>query len=326
LSTGAVYAALALLFLIIAATVVGGGLIWERRYSARSRALKGRLEDVARRRSGTGPRSLMASTHLAPGPIARWIGRYHWPSTQLDRLLQRAGSRLDLDELFVITAAAWAAGSLVPALLFGWPVMVSLLVGTGVACVPWIHLAVRQRQRRMRFEQQLPEALDYMARALKAGHGLTMAMGMIGEELSDPIAGEFRTTFDHVNLGMPFDDALSALADRVGSKDLSFFVIGLMIQRRTGGNLTELLGTLASTVRERIKLAGKVRALSSEGRLSGVLLGALPFGLAGVLTLFNPAYMARLWNTETGQMLVVGATVSIAIGAAWMWKIVQVRV
>jgi tight adherence protein B len=127
-------------------------------------------------------------------------------------------------------------------------------------------------------------------------------------------------------VGMGFGEAMGDMAQRVHSQDLNFLVIALTIQRKTGGNLSELLTSLAKTMRERVKLKGKVRVLASEGRLSGLMIGALPFVLGCMLTLINPTYMSTLWTTESGRTaLVVGLTM-LALGGLWMWKIVQIKV
>jgi tight adherence protein B len=184
----------------------------------------------------------------------------------------------------------------------------------------------QEKNRRLRFEEQLPEALDFMTRALRAGHGLSVAIGMVGDELPDPVGPEFKTVFEHIKLGMAFGDAMGQMAERINSSDLNFLVIALMIQRKTGGNLTELLTTLSKTVRERIKLKGKIRVLASEGKLSGIMIGSLPFALGGILSVLNPIYMSTLWTTTTGQMLMLVNLGMIFIGAVWMWKIVQIKV
>lgn len=165
-----------------------------------------------------------------------------------------------------------------------------------------------------------------MTRALRSGFGLTVALGMVGDELPAPIGPEFKHGFDQISIGLSFDEAMADMAERLQSSDLNFLVIALVIHRQTGGNLTELLTALARTVRERIKLKGKVRVLASEGRLSGLLIGALPLLLAAILSAVNPTYMAGLWLTPAGQTLVGVGLGLMAAGGVWMWQIVQIRV
>ena len=186
---------------------------------------------------------------------------------------------------------------------------------------------IRVANKRSRlFEERLPEALDFMTRALRAGHSITATMGMAGNELADPIGTEFKTVFDQIGFGIPFNDAMAEMARRVNSHDLDFLVIALLIQRETGGNLTELLEGLAKTVRERIKLQGKVRTLSSEGRFSAMLLGSLPFVLGSILSLLNPSYMSALWLSPEGHNILTWGAVLLVIGFFSLSRIVRIKV
>ena len=132
-----------------------------------------------------------------------------------------------------------------------------------------------------KIERQLPDALDLMTRALRAGHAFSSALKMAGEEMAEPIAGEFRTVHDEVNFGVSLEQALTHLSERVPLTDLRYFVVAVLIQRDSGGNLTEILGNLSQLIRERLKLLAKVKVLSSEGRMSAWILGLMPFFLAG---------------------------------------------
>jgi tight adherence protein B len=151
-------------------------------------------------------------------------------------------------------------------------------------------------------------------------------MGMAANELADPIGTEFGIVFDEIGFGIPFDESMTAMTHRVGSPDLDFLVIALLIQRETGGNLTELLDSLAKTVRERIKLKGKVRTLSSEGRFSAILLGSLPFVLGAVLSLLNPGYMSALWETPQGHNLMQIGAVLLVVGFIVLQRIIRIKV
>jgi len=243
----------------------------------------------------------------------------------LDLLLARAGSHIGMTGLAGLVAAMGITG-LAGGLLLNLPwIGVMLLVLTGAAA-PLLWLMRAAARRRVRFEAQFPEALDFIARALRAGHGLMAGLGMVASELRDPVAGEFGTVFEEVNFGAPVGEALARMAERVDSRDLDFFVVAVSIQRETGGNLAELLGGLANTVRERMKLAGKVRALSAEGRLSGVLMVVLPFVLGGVLSVINPEYMSLLWTTPEGRQAITVVLVMMLAGTLWIQMLVRIRV
>jgi tight adherence protein B len=175
-------------------------------------------------------------------------------------------------------------------------------------------------------ERQLPEALDLMTRALRAGHALPTAIKMVGEEMPEPIAREFRQLFDEVNLGMSQNEALLRLADRIPLEDVRYFVIAVMIQRESGGNLAELIDNIASLVRARLKLLGHVRTLSAEGRMSAWVLGLLPFALALVINLVNPGFLQILWTDPLGLKLVGAALVMMVLGTWCMRKIIRIRI
>lgn len=243
----------------------------------------------------------------------------------LDLLLLRAGSRLDAPTLLALVVGLGVTGCIGGLLLHLPWLGVALLTTLGVA-TPLVWLSWAAARRRARFEAQFPEALDFIARALRAGHGLMAGLGMVASELRDPVAGEFGSVFEEVNFGAPVGEALARMADRVDSRDLDFFVVAVSIQRETGGNLAELLGGLANTVRERMKLAGKVRALSAEGRLSGVLMVVLPFVLGGVLSVINPEYMSLLWTTPEGRQAITVVMVMMLAGSIWIQFLVRIRV
>ncbi len=185
----------------------------------------------------------------------------------------------------------------------------------------------RQKASRMKaFHKQLPEVLDLMSRALKAGHTFGGAMRMVADEFDDPIGGEFRKTLDEINFGMDVDRALDNLLARVDVADLKFFAVSVNIQRETGGNLAEIVENIARLVRERFVLFGKVKVLSAEGRLSALLLSALPFITAGILYLVNPDYMSLMWKTELGLNMSYGAITGMVIGILCMRRMVNIRV
>jgi len=215
------------------------------------------------------------------------------------------------------TLLVWAASSIL---------LAGLATGIIASAAPVLWLRKQETIRTVRFEEQLPDALELMAGALRAGHGLPVAFQLVAEEMSAPIAQEFQIVNEQVKFGASFQEALSQMPDRVDSADLSFLIIGLLIQRETGGNLSELFRNLAGIGRERLQLKGKVRVLSSEGRFSGVLLGVLPFALAIILTLLNPDYMRPLWSSDGGHRLIVIGLGMMAIGFVWMSRITKIRV
>ena len=320
------YAALALLFLVIAGTALALSIFWSRRFGIHSRALSSRLKEIALRRREDAQSQLLKSGGGLQAIWQQWILANAPGVRALGLLLTRSGSTHTSAEVMALSAGLGLLFWLPPTLLLNAPWVMTIPSSVTAFSMPWIYLMHLEKKRRLRFEDQLPEALDFMTRALRAGHGLSVAIGMVGDELPEPIGPEFKTVFEHIKLGMTFGDAMAQMADRINSSDLNFLVIALMIQRKTGGNLTELLTTLSLTVRERIKLKGKIRILASEGKLSGIMIGSLPFALGSILSVLNPIYMSTLWTTKSGQTLMLVNLVMIFLGALWMWKIVQIKV
>jgi tight adherence protein B len=177
-----------------------------------------------------------------------------------------------------------------------------------------------------RFEEQFPEALDLLSRALRAGHAFTTAMSMVADEAPDPIGPEFKKSFDEQNFGLPLKDALNNLSERVPLLDVRFFVTAVLIQRETGGNLSEILDNLAHVVRERFKILRQVRVYTAHGRLTGYTLLALPAALAVLLFMLNPGLMNLLFQERMGQMLLTSAIVLQVIGFFWIKQVVKIEV
>ncbi|MDP2268988.1 MAG: type II secretion system F family protein, partial [Deltaproteobacteria bacterium] len=176
------------------------------------------------------------------------------------------------------------------------------------------------------FEEQLPEALDMLARSLKAGHAFTGGLKMVGEEFSDPAGTEFSKIVDEINFGVAYDDALKNLAKRIESDDLKLFVISVIIQRTSGGNLAEILESIGHLIRERFKLRGHVQTLSAEARLSAYILLGLPFAIGLLLYVVNPSYIGLLFEDPIGHVMLAGAGVMMALGVIVMKRMVKIKV
>jgi tight adherence protein B len=174
--------------------------------------------------------------------------------------------------------------------------------------------------------QQLPDTLDFIGRALRAGHALPSALQMAGHEMVDPIAREFRITHDEINFGVSIQQALANLGARVPITDVGYFVVAVLVQREAGGNLSEILDNLSKLIRDRLKFYGKVRVLSTEGRMSAWVLCLLPFALAGLLELVNHDFISILWTDPIGIEMTYKVVGMMAIGALWSYRLVQIRV
>lgn len=243
----------------------------------------------------------------------------------LDKLIEQSGAKFNVSQ-FLLASFSCGLVALVLALMIRLPMWMAALIGIAAAGIPMLFLLGKKNRRLSRIEEQLPDALDLMSRALRAGHALPSAIKMVGDEMVDPIAAEFAIMFDEVNYGIPIGDALKNLSERVPSTDVGYFVVAVQIQRETGGNLTEILGNIASIVRDRLKLFGQVRTFSAEGRLSAWILGLLPFCMAALLQVINPAFLKVLWTDPAGYKLLGMMAVMMVIGIFWMRKIIRIRV
>ena len=227
---------------------------------------------------------------------------------------------------FLALTGLLAVGSSALVLTFFGSTIGAAIAGVFGGCVPYFLVKRRIAKRQRILGDQLIEALDFLSRVLRAGHSLATGIQMIGEELPDPIASEFRRCYDQHSLGQPLELALTETAARIELPDFSFFVTAVLIQRQTGGDLSEILDNIGTMVRNRIRLFQHVQALTAEGRVTGYILSALPVFLFFIMTLINPEYGGTLIRTEVGNILIVGTVVLQAVGLLMMRKIVSIKV
>jgi tight adherence protein B len=193
-------------------------------------------------------------------------------------------------------------------------------------CLPWLWLYQKRAKRLKAFAGQLPDAMELVARALRAGHSLAAGMHVVAEEMPAPISKEFGRVYEEQNLGIPLEEAMKGMCDRVPNLDLRFFVTSVAIQRQTGGDLAEILDRIGHVIRERFKILGQVKALTAEGRLSGIVLIAMPIGLFLLMLWMKPDYISLLWTDPMGVQMSIGAIVLVLIGAYAIKKIVDIKV
>jgi len=245
--------------------------------------------------------------------------------SSLSKLIEQSGVRTTSSGICV-----WCAGSAVLLALIGWMSLhywlAPILAGALGAVTPILWLMRRRTVRLKRFEEHFPEALDLLSRAIRAGHAFQTAMGMVADELPAPVGPEFRKTFDQQNFGLPLRDALNELSERVSLLDVRFFVTAVLIQRETGGNLSEILENLAHVVRERFKIQRQVRVHTAHGRFTGWVLMALPAALAVALTYLNPDLMQLLFHERMGQQMLMVAIVLQTIGFFWIRHVIKIEV
>ena len=244
---------------------------------------------------------------------------------RLDRLIQQANLNYPLGFFLLLALFLMVMGFYCTTLLTR-----NYLFSTGVALtagvLPFLYLRMKKRERMHKFEQQLPEGLDFLGRALKAGHAFTGAMKMATENFEDPLGTEFERTLDEINFGISTNDALKNLLDRVDSQDLRYFIVSVILQRETGGNLAEVMESISRIIRERFKFRDKVRVLSAEGKLSGVLLCALPFLTMAYLQFTNPNYLTVLFTDPTGKIIAAISGTMMSLGILLMRKTTNIDI
>lgn len=242
------------------------------------------------------------------------------------RVLHRqAACRVHLG-VFVLAAPLLALIGFVFSISMHLPFAVALLLAVGSGAIPAGYLYWLKGQRIAKFERQLPEALELVSRALKAGHALSVGLKLVGEEAADPVGTEFRRVFDEVSMGVALPQALKNMTERLNCVDLRFFVTSVLVQRETGGNLAEIIDSLAGLIRKRFELQLKVAALSAEGRFSALILFALPLVVGAAIYKMNPEYMSTLFTDAMGQNMVMGGSFLMVAGAIIMKRMVAIKV
>lgn len=320
LGTPALVLALAV-FVALLLLLEGLYLLWRSAFGPEARRLADRLQLLTQERERA--RTSVLKQPSIGGPLALWLE--HTPvRAGTGRLLQQAGLPWPAARLLALSPlAALATALLVQSVLAPTP---ALLVGLVVGLLPWGYVMFRRQQRLGQLQKQLPDALDMLTRALRAGHALAPALQMAGQEMSEPMAGELRLVHEEVNFGLTLQQALAHLSERVPLADLRYFVVAVTIQRESGGNLAEVMGKLSQLIRARLRLLARVRVLSSEGRLSAWILVLLPFALAALLAVFNPSFMQPLWKDPMGLTIVKVMLALMLIGLVLIQRIVRIRV
>ena len=258
------------------------------------------------------------------GAVDALLQRSRSWTQNLQTLIDQAGLKITVGTL---VAGSATVGILVMYIAVRFGLWISLALGIGflAALIP-VNVVKYKRTLRMRkFEEQFPEALDLLSRAMRAGHSFTTGIEMVGTEMPDPIGPEFRTLYDQQNYGMPLPDALKLFAERIPVLDARFFVTAVLIQRESGGNLSEVLDNLAQVIRERFRVKRQIRVISAHGRITGWILVCVPPALALVLFTINPETRELMFYDPLGQRMIVGAMGLEVIGAFIIRKIINVE-
>jgi tight adherence protein B len=313
------------IFVFVVLLIEGGYFAFRAFRQSEKRALRRRLRTLTFLDYEQGGVDIVRKRIFSEVPwLNRKLVKFRW-TERMSLLLEQAGTPHTVG-FFVLLSALLVFTGLTVGSYGSWNYLFSLLLAIFLGSLPFLYILLMKKKRMERFEKQLPEALDLVARAMKAGHAFSGALKMVADEMGDPIGGEFEKTLNEINFGMGVAEALKNLASRVDSLDLRFFVISVLIQRETGGNLAEILESISRIIRERFKLHGRIRVLSAEGKLSAIVLIGLPFFVALLLSWVNPEYIAVLVRDPIGRVMALFVFFLMISGIFFMKKMIAIKV
>jgi tight adherence protein B len=315
-----------LAFVAVALTVLAAALLWEWvRDRSRHRELKQRMDPERTSSGGETIDDLFKSANDRGegllGPLAERLPHVY----DLQILLDQAELRWHFGTFIILTiGAAVAFGT--AGMLFTKFLLVAIGTAGLGATLPYLYVRWKKRKRMTAFLERFPDAIDLLGRSIRAGHAFSTGLQMVSEETGEPVAGEFRRVFEEQKFGLPLDESLYGLADRIDLVDVQIFITAVLIQREVGGNLAEILDTLADTIRERFVIERQVRVYTAQGRLTGYLLAVLPLALAFVIYTFNAEYISILVEEPIGRVLIAMAAIMQIFGFFTIRRIVDIKV
>jgi tight adherence protein B len=316
-----------LFFCILAVVLAASAFGFNFLESQRKKQVKNMLRTVDGNPPEQAATSILFESEDKEDLMAQTVSRFGW-AKEVETVLQQSGLNWTMGSLLAFTLGSAAIG-----LILGWKFnllafsLLSLLAA-GVACasLPYLYVRHKRRKRFAEFEEQFPEALDFLARSMRAGHAFSISLEMIGEESPDPVGVEFRTMFNEQNLGAPMETALENLERRVPLVDVRFFISSIMLQKQTGGNLSEILTRLAHVIRERFRLRGQVKAASAHGRMTATILTLMPLALMAGLLFVAPGYLEGMAKEKDGKWLIGAAIISQCLGYYFIRRIIRIKV
>jgi tight adherence protein B len=307
--------------------LISVSVAWNFFEAQRKKKVIGMLEAVAGDKTITETTVLKDAAGEAKDFLNNLVSQFDL-AAKLQARIQQAGMDWSVGKLFIVMAVASLVGAaigfrfnplIIPALSIA-----ALMLAFG--CLPLLFVSRKRAKRLGMFEEQFPEALDFLGRAMRAGHAFSVSLEMLADESPDPLSREFRQVFNEQNLGAPIEAALQNMAKRMPLLDVSFFVSAVLLQKETGGNLSEILTNLAYVIRERFKLKGQVKAASAHGRITGLILTLMPIVLMFALLFVAPGYLQGMAKDSDGKWLVVGAVVGQMLGYFFIRRIINIKV
>jgi tight adherence protein B len=315
-----------LAFVGVAAMVGGASLLWRekplQKIENRLDLLTGANASAAAKNALAQQTSILSQPlDKGPGIVESFVQRFG----NIGLLFEQADTNLTTTKLAMISGGLALGGVLVGTVARIHPVLLPL-VAVLMGSLPLMWLLMRRKKRLKAFATQLPDALEMIARTLRAGQSLAFGFNLVSAEMPQPISKEFGRVFEEQNLGVPLEETLHSMTDRIPNLDLQFFVTALVLQRQTGGDLAEILDKIGTLIRDRFRIWGQVQALTGEGRLSGAVLLALPFVLFIAVYQLNPEYVMVLFKDPTGTKMLTVAVIMQIVGALVIRKIVNIKV
>lgn len=287
--------------------------------------IKRRLKAFSAGKYGNEGSSILRKEVLSEIPTVNRILTNIPIARRMNRFLQQANVQHTLGFFLLLMILLGSTGLFGGLMITRNPVL-SISIGICLALLPFFYIRSMKKRRMQKFERQLPDALELVARALKAGHAFSSGMQLAADEFDDPLGTEFQNTLDEINFGASVPDALKNLSIRVECPDLRYFIVSVIVQRETGGNLAEIIENLAHLIRERFKLRGRVQVLAAEGKLSGMILVAIPFFVVLALRFMNPTYIATLIEDPAGRAMAAMAVFLMVLGVLVMRKMIDIKI
>ena len=270
--------------------------------------------------------SVIQTERITKNKLANLLVEKYRLGPKIQVLLEQAGLRWAPAHLIHLGILAFGTVFVATWLFLSLPVLIALALAAAAAALPFLYVIRKRKSRLKRFEELFPDALEFISRSMRAGHAFSASLEMIHREFQEPVAGEFRRAFEEHNLGLPVEVALQKLAGRVPSLDVHFFVSAVLLQKRTGGNLAEILDKLAYIIRERFKLRGRIRAVSAHGKMTATALSSIPLAVGVLMFYTNPDYVTFFFTDEVGNIMLAAGVGLQLIGYLVMKKIVNIEV
>ena len=314
-----------ILFFIIAICLIESLRYLGRRKALNREVIRNKIQMYSSMDTGSDPSDMLRKKVLSNVQFLNDILRRTPGIQNLDRLLQQANLNYPLGFFILLSLVLLFAG------YYGIAVIVRnqiipLVTAIVLSTLPYIYIRMKKKERMKKFEQQLPEGMEFLSRALRAGHAFTGSMKLASENFGDPLGTEFEKTLDEINFGISTNDALKNLLTRVDSTDLRYFTASVILQRETGGNLSEIMDSIARIIRERFKFRDKVRVLSAEGRLSAVILVAIPVLLIVYLQFMKPGYLSTLTSEPAGKLIITISISMALLGIMLIRKLITINI